>query len=450
MRVMMENATLFSDVEFIVGAEERSFLGLKAIFARASEVFSKMFFEAGFREQATGPRTIVHVADILPEAFEQLHRWVYDMDVVLTYGIVFDVLNVARKYMVEDLELLCREWVAEAARTADGALGLYAAAAGSSLVWASALFDRVESYCTATLESQLVANLPFDALTRLLSSEDLFVQDEAYVLKACRFWANSAATRGEDPATAWRRVADAEIIRFHLLESRMFAEELVIPGLLSQEHALKVFLAKAVENGSPREASLVSRLRGVMYGIKADDATSMIEALVELRNEDGYPRALSHCLVEGALGDSQHCSEWVSMWNELWGALRGSGLRDECVRATVDYCQCLFEDEPEPDSLVGVWTCPIDTVGLVRILCKLNDIRKLAVLPLIKVLEVLLARAEDGSRAVCGPAEAAQELVSHLDGVAVRCGHLTALHDLPFLRCRLATVQGVNLSCDSP
>ncbi|CAE8600704.1 unnamed protein product [Polarella glacialis] len=127
------------------------------------------------------------------------------------------------------------------------------------------------------------------------------------------------------------------------------------------------------------------------------------------------------------------------MWNELWGALRAAGLRDECMRATVDYCQMLFEEEPAPDSLVGVWTCPSDTLGLVRILCKLNDCRKLAVLPLIKVLEALVSKAEE-SAFTCDPTRSAKDLGEHLDKVASRCGHLTALLSLPSLQSRLDAV----------
>merc|ERR1712113_550022 len=102
----------FSDVEFKVGPECASFLGLKAIFARASEVFSKMFFEAGFSEQNGFGKTIVHVTDMRPVAFEQLRRWVYDTDIQLAPSSVLDVLDAARRYMVEDLDLKCRRWIA--------------------------------------------------------------------------------------------------------------------------------------------------------------------------------------------------------------------------------------------------------------------------------------------------------------------------------------------------
>lgn len=111
MKVMLENAATYSDVEFRVGPEGESFLGLKAIFARASEVFSKMFFEADFRERTANPLAVVVVSDIQPVAFTQLHRWVYDVDVELSCENVFGVLDAARKYMVEDLEHHCVRWI---------------------------------------------------------------------------------------------------------------------------------------------------------------------------------------------------------------------------------------------------------------------------------------------------------------------------------------------------
>jgi len=442
LKVMLENAATYSDVEFRVGTEGESFLGLKAIFARASEVFSKMFFEGGFRECSANPCTVVVISDIQPAAFAQLHRWVYDAPVELTCESVFGVLDAARKYIMEDLEQHCVRWIALTARSADGAVALYAVAAMcSSSVWMNALAGRTESFGAACLASSSLPYLPFEALDALLASPDFCASSEEQVFEAAKAWANAAEKHGEDPETAWRHTVEHEVVRWHLMEPCVFAEKVVVPGLLTQEEALAVFMQAALGRGQPRKVSLLGRLRSVLCGVRAEDALGKIEALVELCGEDGYPRALAHCLVERALADYEHCSEWVSMWNELWGALRVAGLRDECVRATVDHCQNLFEEEAAPDSLVGVWTCPHDTLGLVRILCKLNDNRKLAVLPLMKVLEVLIAHAEEGSRTLCSPTEAAAELVSHLDEVAAKCGHLVALQSLPALRDRLEEVR---------
>jgi hypothetical protein len=282
--------------------------------------------------------------------------------------------------------------------------------------------------------------LPFEAFATLLGSRDFCVDSEEQCFEAAKAWANAADRRDEDPEVAWRRIVDAEVVRWHLLVPMVFAQKVVMPGLLSKEEALHVFMTTALGHGSQRKVSLLGRLRAVLCGVVAEEALGKIEALVELCGEDGFPRALAQCLVEKALADYEHCSEWVSMWNELWGALRVAGLRDECVRATVDHCQNLFEEEPPPDSLVGVWTCPQDTLGLVRILCKLNDTKKLAVLPLIKVVEVLLVDSEEGSRASCAPAEAAAEVVGHLDEVATRGGHYVCLQALPALRERLQKV----------
>lgn len=441
MKVMLENAATYSDVEFLVGPDEESFKGLKAIFARASEVFSKMFFETAFRESSASPDTVVTISDIHPTAFAQLHRWVYDADMDITCGNVFGVLEVARKYMVEDLEQHCARWIASTAREPHGAVSLYAVTAtATSSVWMEALAGRTESFGAACLASPNLLNLPFDALRALLGSPDFCAASEEQCFEAAKAWANAAEQREDDPEAAWREIVQNEVVRWHLMEPRSFAEKVVIPGLLTQEEALAVFMAGALGRGVPRKVSLLGQLRAVLCDVRAEEALGKIEALVELCGEDGYPRALSHCLVEKALAEYEHCSEWVSMWNELWGALRVGGLRDECVRATVDHCQNLFEEDAAPDSLVGVWTCPQDTLGLVRILCKLNDNRKLAVLPLIKVLEALLQHSAEGLRDCCAPTEAAAELISHLDEVAAKCGHLAALQSLPALKERLKAV----------
>jgi len=444
MQVMLENAAMFSDVEFQVGPDGESIFGLKAIFARASEVFSKMFFEGGFREQhEVTPRVVVKIIDVMPDSFKQLHRWVYDMDVSLTWGTVFGVLDAARKYMVEDLELTCRRWIASEARRPEGAVGTFAAAvAGGWIVWRDALRPRVLLAGAAALAAcpEVLAMMPCEDFLKLLSSEDLCAAREEDVLLSAQAWSAAATDRGEDPAEAWQKITEADVIHFNLLEPRYFAEQVVMPGRLTQEQSLAVFVARALGSGPSRKTSLLARLQLLLRETSAEDATSIIEPLQEFRNEDNYPRMLAHSLVQKALADHEHTSEWVGMWIELWGALRAAGLRDECVRATVDHCQNLFEEDPPAEGLVGVWICPSDTLGLVRVLCQLNELRKLAVLPLVKVLEALVRKAEDSAPqggAACDPTASAKELAAYLEKIRARNGHLTALQNLPSLQQRL-------------
>lgn len=444
MQVMLENAAMYSDVEFRVGSEGESFFGLKAIYARASEVFSKMFFEGGFREQHdVTPRVVVEITDIAPASFQQLHRWVYDTDVTLACENVFGVLDAARKYMVEDLELTCRRWIAAEARTAEGAISLFTAAVtGKWAIWSEALLARVESFGATSLLSvpQAYRMLPRDALVSLLGSEDLAVSREEDIFLVVKAWCAAAADRGEDSTTAWEDIQKAGVIHFNLLEPRFFAEQVVVPGLLSQEKSLEVFLARDLGSGPSRSASLMAKLQLILRDAVAEDAASFIEPLIEFRHEEAYPRVLAHCLVQKALSDHEHISEWSGIWIELWGALRATGLRDECVRATVDYCQNLFEEDPPSEGLVGVWTCPSDTLGLVRVLCKLNEFRKLAVLPLVKVLEALVRKAEETAPqggATCDPIASARELAPHLEKVRSRHGHMAALQGLTDLQQRL-------------
>lgn len=44
------------------------------------------------------------IEDIMPQSFRIMHRWVYDMDVTLSWDTIFGVLDAARKYMVEAFE----------------------------------------------------------------------------------------------------------------------------------------------------------------------------------------------------------------------------------------------------------------------------------------------------------------------------------------------------------
>eukprot|EP00438_Fugacium_kawagutii_P026584 Skav236411 [mRNA] locus=scaffold4178:11367:23314:+ [translate_table: standard] len=188
---------------------------------------------------------------------------------------------------------------------------------------------------------------------------------------------------------------------------------------------------------------LIKNSNGVTKMARCCTKTRIPELLliVLYRKPGAQPqKRTNRAVCSAALADYEHCSEWVNMWTELWGALRAAGLRDECVRATVDYCQNLFEEEPSPENLIGVWICPHDTLGLVRVLCSLNDSRKLAVLPLMKVLEALVRKAEESALpggSTCDPAAAARELATHLEKIRTRSGHLMALQSLPSLQQRL-------------
>ncbi|CAK9066353.1 unnamed protein product [Durusdinium trenchii] len=376
----------------------------------------------------------------MPGPFRILHRWVYDMDVTLSSDTIFGVLDAARKYMVEDLELTCRRWIALEARSATGAVGLFCAAvAGQWIPWSQALRARVESFGAAALAAcpEAISRLPADAFMSLLTSEDLSVAKEEEIFDAVQGWAAAASERSEELRDARERgnCKEGTAATDELPDIPFFAEKVVLPqtwlGRLTQDRFFSFkgvrehVCSETVEKGAkpvgvcvqsdgrlpgsaikptgkaPEPCSQSNRLQLILrdcsyeerrlLGAEAsDDTTSIIDSIIELRHEDTYPRTLAHCLVQKALADYEHCSEWVSMWTELWGALRAAGLRDECVRATVDYCQNLFEEEPSPENLVGVWICPHDTLGLVRVLCNLNDSRKLAVLPLMKVLEALV------------------------------------------------------------
>ena len=49
------------------------------------------------------------IEDIMPQSFRIMHRWVYDMDVTLSWDTIFGVLDAARKYMVEAESFLKRQ-----------------------------------------------------------------------------------------------------------------------------------------------------------------------------------------------------------------------------------------------------------------------------------------------------------------------------------------------------
>merc|ERR1719424_1726046 len=168
---------------------------------------------------------------------------------------------------MEDLEHHCVNWIALTARMPDGVVALYAVAAtASSPVWMNALASRTESFGAACLASPNLLFLPFEALAALLASPDFCAASEEQYFEAAKAWANAAEKRGDDPEAAWRRIVEHEVVRWHLMEPRTFAETVVIPGLLTQEESLAVFMSSALGRGSPRQVSLLGRLRAVLCG----------------------------------------------------------------------------------------------------------------------------------------------------------------------------------------
>lgn len=117
----------FHDVDFIVGPPDaqRTFPASKLLFSVQSEVFSAMFKGCDSSSNSNtsstdNARQQITLSDVTPSAFEYLHRLCYLCpDTPLTYGIVFDVLYAAKKYLIDVAIASCRATLSAIANVHD-------------------------------------------------------------------------------------------------------------------------------------------------------------------------------------------------------------------------------------------------------------------------------------------------------------------------------------------
>lgn len=99
---LLENET-FSDVTIVV--EDRKFQAHRAILAARSPIFAAMFSH----EMAESKLNIVTITDVEPEVFDVMLRFIYTDSVENLKDMALKLLQVADKYDLEKLKILCEE-----------------------------------------------------------------------------------------------------------------------------------------------------------------------------------------------------------------------------------------------------------------------------------------------------------------------------------------------------
>lgn len=248
--VLLINNPIMSDVKFIV-AQDSSSTGKnggefihahKFLLSLGSPVFHAMFYGnmADTREE-------IPLSDCHARSFIEFIRYLYSDEVHLTSGNVFELLYLAKKYIVPFLaESCCRFLEAELREN-----NVFRILEHARLFTETDLEQRcwrlLETKTSACLQTEGLLWISRDTLSSLLKRDALTLVDgECAVFKAAKRWATANCkvkgleTTGEKLRKVLKEVI--YLIRFPLMPLRLF-EEIVIPtGILTKEEVSQVYV----------------------------------------------------------------------------------------------------------------------------------------------------------------------------------------------------------------
>ena len=246
---LLINNPLMSDVKFVIhDSSPQSKKGREIIYAHkfllslGSPVFHAMFYS-----NMADTRVEIPLSDCDPRSFVEFLRYLYSDEVHLTSGNVFELLYLAKKYIVPFLAENCCRFLEAELRENNVFRILEHARLFSETHLEQRCWKLLEAKTSACLQSDGLLWIGHDTLSSLLKRDSLTLVDgESAVFKAAKRWAAAnCKARGFDPTgEKMRRVLrDAVyLIRFPMMPPRLFGEIVVPTGILTEEEVLQVYL----------------------------------------------------------------------------------------------------------------------------------------------------------------------------------------------------------------
>lgn len=246
---LMINNPLMSDVKFVIqdsnpkNKEGREIVHAhKFLLSLGSPVFQAMFYSniADTREE-------IPLSDCDPRGFVEFLRYLYSDEVHLTSGNVFELLYLAKKYIVPYLAENCCRFLEAELRENNVFRILEHARLFSETHLEQRCWKLLEAKTSACLRTEGLLWIAHDTLSSLLKRDSLTLVDgECAVFKAAKRWATAnCKVRGLEPTgQEMRRVLkDAiNLIRFPMMPPRLFGEMVVGTGILSDKEVSQVYL----------------------------------------------------------------------------------------------------------------------------------------------------------------------------------------------------------------
>lgn len=247
---LLINNPLMSDVKFTIAHDSNSagkngsefIYAHKFLLSLGSPVFHAMFYGnmADTREE-------IPLSDCHSRSFVEFIRYLYSDEVHLTSGNVFELLYLAKKYIVSFLaDSCCRFLEAELRET-----NVFRILEHARLFSESDLEQRcwrlLEAKTSACLQTEGLLWISRDTLSSLLKRDALTLVDgECAVFKAAKRWAH-ANCKVKDLETTGEKLREVlkeviYLIRFPLMPPKLFGDIVIPSGILTVEEVSQIYL----------------------------------------------------------------------------------------------------------------------------------------------------------------------------------------------------------------
>ncbi|XP_055356241.1 BTB/POZ domain-containing protein 6-like [Paramacrobiotus metropolitanus] len=300
-----------ADVQFSVGRHygpAKIFRGHKCVLSSGSDVFYTMF-NGSLPEKCDGP---VDIPDILPEAFDNMLRYIYADEVNVTAKDAYPTLKCADKYDLPELadsSLIC---IIDDLGAENRDANHYLQHLENALTWAVGIEGVVENclhfvdvHCAEIFQSERFTELQPKTLQMILERDTLFVEENS-VYMAVNRWVSAFCTRSNlEPTPKNRRLVLGDmffLIRFPLMTDTQLADGPLNDLLLLPQDLTEIYFYKHATTKRP--LSFPTQLRRPP-AIHAGDAEFRHKE--EIFVEDSFSSSWHPALVIGAHGSKIMC-----------------------------------------------------------------------------------------------------------------------------------------------
>ena len=242
----MFNNTLISDVKFSMrdsNSDRQQSVVIPAhkyILSISSSVFFAMFYG-----EMAEPGDTIELPDCDSESFLELLRFVYCDEVKLTGSNVFQILYLAKKYLIPSLSEECTEFLQEHLSENNVLSVLTGANIYDVTILVEKCWEMVDENTKEIMNSEAFLDISHEMLCSVLERDTLTVR-EVDIFKAVDRWAEHQCKKQQREVSGEEKrkiLGDAvNLIRFPLMCEEEFAGLVPKTKVLPQEDTLDVFL----------------------------------------------------------------------------------------------------------------------------------------------------------------------------------------------------------------
>lgn len=237
----MFNNELMSDVHFVVGKSEKLRIPAhKYAVAISSPVFYAMFY-GRMAEQGNE----IKIGDCEASSFLELLRYIYYDEAKIDPGNVFEILYLAKKYILPFLAEKCVDFLEENIDYQNAFTLLAQARYFCEPKLEEKCWEIIDRETARVLSSESFTEIDHETLLAVLTRDTLTVL-EAELFKAVKRWAEAECNRKILPPTPEnkRSVLSSALyfIRFPVMTLKEFSDDAAQSGILTSEETINIFL----------------------------------------------------------------------------------------------------------------------------------------------------------------------------------------------------------------